>query len=76
MINIKKSWKSSVVGLIILGYVIYRAFWLNLEIDFNSILALLVSIGFFFVKDADQTHSLPSVNSTVDPVREFPDTRG
>ena len=73
MSNIKKSWKSSVVGLIILGYVIYRAFWLNLEIDFNSILALLVSVGFFFVKDSDVTHSKIE---TLDPDKDYPDEKG
>lgn len=71
MKNIVKSLKTTVIGTLILAYVIYNAFWLNKEIDFNSILGILVSVGFLFTKDANKTHSM-----TVDPDREYPDERG
>jgi hypothetical protein len=84
MSNIEKSWKTSLtaVATFLLGVSVFVMWWFGkievegLAIGLVAVLYFSNLVGGLISKDADQTHSIPTINSTVDPVREFPDTRG
>lgn len=69
-----KSWQTTILGLIVLAYVVYNLFWLNNKIDFVSIIEILVSIGFIGYKQKSNNNKR---FSTVDPDKEEkPSERG
>ena len=62
MKNILKSWKSTLVGLIIVAGLTYKAFTTGFTI--TDSLSALIAIGFMVVKDNDQTHSTDLQSNT------------
>lgn len=56
MKNILKSWKTTLVGLIIIGGLAINVYQNGLSVQ-DAIWGLL-AIGFFLTKDADKSHSL------------------
>lgn len=68
MKNIIKSWKSSLVGLVILCGLGYKAFTVGFSI--SDALVGLIAAGFIAKKDKVKQ------SRTVDPEREYPDERG
>ena len=62
MTNILKSWKTTLVGLIILCGLAYKAFTVGFSVQ-DAVFGLLAA-GFILTKDSDKSHS---VVGTVDP---------
>lgn len=52
-----KSWKTTGVGLIIIGYELYKVFVLKAAPDFGQAISLLFALGFFLSKDATASHT-------------------
>ncbi len=70
MKNLKKSWKTSLIGVLIIAYNLYNFLINGVEIDFTSVVSMLIGLGFFWAEDADASHSL---NRTIDPdKKEYP----
>lgn len=57
MKNLKKSWKTTLIGLAIIAYHVYNFIANSVEIDFSVTIQVLIAVGFLATKDADQTHS-------------------
>lgn len=58
MNNLKKSWKTTMIGFLIIGYYLYNFVVNDVQIDFASVVSLLIGVGFLFSKDADKSHSI------------------
>lgn len=54
-----KSWRTTLVGIVILAYLAYKLFWLENEIDTQTIIEMLFATGFIVTKDAKSTHTKP-----------------
>ena len=57
MKDILKNWKTSLVGLLILGYAGYRVVILKEALDLQEILLALTGAGFIFGKDGTVSHT-------------------
>jgi len=69
MSNILKSWKTTLVGLIIIVGLAINVYENGLSVQ-DAIYGLL-AIGFFLTKDSDQSHSLiPTSGDHPDPKKE------
>ena len=55
MSNLKKSWKTTLIGLVILGGLAYKAFTTGFTIQ-DAVFGF-IAIGFLATKDADKSHS-------------------
>ena len=55
MNNLKKSWKTTLIGLIIAFGLAYKGYMDGFTI--TEAIAGLISIGFIFAKDSDKSHS-------------------
>lgn len=74
--NIFKSWKTSLVGLCIIGLLGYEVIVNKKPIDFahiEKIMGVLLGIGFFFAKDGNTTHSKSNPTASSQEVIEGPD---
>lgn len=60
MKNLLKSWQTTLVGFIILGFIVYNGFFAEEKIstsDLVTLIGILVGIGFLMSKDGNKTHS-------------------
>ncbi len=55
MKNVLTNWKTTLIGLIIVGGLAYKAFTTGFEIQ--EVLLGLVAIGFIYAKDGDKSHT-------------------
>ena len=53
----KKSWKTSLVGLVVIGYYGYKAFYLKEPINPEEMVGVLIGAGFLISKDGDKSHT-------------------
>ena len=56
MNDILKNWKTTLVGLCILGYAGFQA-WETKTVNLNEILGALIGAGFILGKDANKSHT-------------------
>lgn len=56
MEDLKKSWKSTLVGFIVIGMSIYHYFQTG-QADWSGMVTLLAGVGFLFTKDATDSHT-------------------
>lgn len=70
MKNLIKSWKTTSIGLVAILGLFYKAYTSG-GFEVSDFLLLVVGVGFIASKDVNKSHS-----KTVDPDREYPDTRG
>lgn len=52
-----KSWKTTVVGLVIIGYYAYKLVVLKEAINPSEIVSVLIGAGFLVSKDATASHT-------------------
>lgn len=52
-----KSWKTTLIGLVIIAGLIYSVFWNGSAISFESAISLLIAIGFIASKDSTASHT-------------------
>lgn len=57
MNNTFKSWKTTLIGLVIIAGLIYSVFWNGSAISFESAISLLIAIGFIASKDSTASHT-------------------
>lgn len=57
MENLFKSWKTTMLGLVIIGMSIYHYFTTGEQINWASVIASLIGIGFVFSKDSNDSHT-------------------
>lgn len=55
--TILKSWKTTVVGLVIIGYYAYKLIVLKETINPSEIVSVLIGAGFIASKDATASHT-------------------
>ena len=55
MKNIVTNWKTTIIGVIIIGGLAYKAFTVGFEIQ--EVILGLVAIGFVIAKDGDKSHT-------------------
>lgn len=55
MKNLKKSWKTTLIGLVILGGLAYKAFTVGFTVQ-DAVFGFIAA-GFLMAKDGNQTHS-------------------
>ncbi len=55
MKNIKTNWKTTLIGLIIIGGLAYKAFTVGFAIE--EVIMGLIAIGFIYAKDGDKSHT-------------------
>ncbi len=73
MKNLKKSWKTTVIGLMIIAYNVYNFVMNGVDMDFTSLVSLLIGLGFLVTEDATASHTM---NKIVDPDKdELPKTK-
>lgn len=72
MSNILKSWKTSLIGLVILGGLAYKAFTIGFTVQ-DAVFGFIAA-GFLASKDANKSHSIKQ--GTVDAEKEFPVEKG
>ena len=58
-----KSWRTTLVGLVLVGYLAYKLFFQGHEIDTQTVLEMLVALGFLSSGDGAKS----STQSTVPP---------
>ena len=76
MRNILKSWKTTTVGIVAIGGLIYKAY-LSGGFEVSDFLMLAVGVGFIASKDANKSHSDNNpIATTLNPDREYPKERG
>ena len=74
MKNIFKSWKTTIIGLLVIVGLLIKAYF-NAGFLLEDLLIGILGIGFIITKDANKSH-YDVLSSTVDPIRKFPDERG
>jgi hypothetical protein len=57
MSNFQKSWKTTVLGVLIILYHAYNFISNGVEIDFHTVIEMLLGLGLIATKDFDVTHS-------------------
>lgn len=57
METLLKSWKTSLIGVILIAYLAYKLFWLGAEMDFQTIFEMLAGVGFIVTKDSTDSHT-------------------
>ncbi|MGB0896909.1 MAG: hypothetical protein ACPGRW_06275 [Flavobacteriaceae bacterium] len=76
--NFLKSWKTTLIGFLILSIFIYDTISNNKALDvsiMNGIVSLLVTIGFITSKDATATHTTDLRSSRASEIIEGPDPK-
>lgn len=68
MENLKKSWKTTLIGLVILGGLAYKAFTTGFTIQ-DAVFGF-IAVGFLYSKDANKTHSKSVTGGMPDPKKE------
>lgn len=54
---ILKSWKSTLVGVLAIGYYAYKSLIMKEPINMNELVSVLFAIGFLVTKDASASHT-------------------
>ena len=65
MSNILKSWKTSLIGLVVLGGLAYKAFTVGFSVE-DAVFGF-IAVGFLASKDANKSHSFNSSIGGEDP---------
>ena len=55
MKNVLTNWKTTLIGLIIVGGLAYKAFTVGFEIE--EVIMGLIAVGFLVAKDGDKSHT-------------------
>lgn len=71
MNNLLKSWKTTLIGLVI----IVALFWNGIDLSVESAIALLIAIGFITSKDATASHTKGSPELSAKHVGNRPHDR-
>ena len=52
-----KSWKTTLIGIILIIYLVYKLFFKGYDLDIQILFEMLVALGFMSSKDVTHTHS-------------------